>query len=178
VRILSFVDRQRIDAIVQAVADRLDGEWLLVGGSLVALWIEPRRTTEDVDLVPVRGAKDARMSLLGLASDLGLPVEALNSAADFFVERIPNWTDEIEVLRKGRRGTVYRPSPTLFLLLKVRRLSEEDLRDCSALLDKAARESLPVDSARVVRAMDTLPAAEDEGVRGRRRVLRTRLTSG
>lgn len=170
------MDRRRIDAIVQAVADRLDGDWLLVGGSLVALWIEPRRTTEDVDLVPVRGSKDARMALLGLAADLGLPVEALNSAADFFVERIPGWTEEIAVLRKGRRGTVHRPSPTLFLLLKIRRLSEADLRDCSALLDKAARESLVVDAARVAREIDALPAAEDEGVRGRRRLLRARLT--
>lgn len=171
------MDRQRIDAVVQAVADRLDGEWLLVGGSLVALWIEPRRTTEDVDLVPVRGSKDARMALLGLAADLGLPVEALNSAADFFVERIPGWTDEIEVLRKGRRGTIYRPSPTLFLLLKIRRLSEEDLRDCLALLKKAARESLAVDPGAVLRGIDALRAPEDEGVRGRRGVLRARLTA-
>ncbi len=170
------MDRQRIDAIVQAVADRLDGEWLLVGGSLVALWIDGRRTTEDVDLVPVRGPKDARMALLRLAADLGLPVEALNSAADFFVERIPRWTSEIELLRKGKRGTVYRPSPTLFLLLKIRRLSEEDLADCLALLDKAAREALALDGARVLREMDVLPAPEDRGVRGRREQLRKRLT--
>ena len=169
------MDRQRIDAIVQAVADRLDGEWLLVGGSLVALWIDTRRTTEDVDLLPVRGAKDARMALLGLAADLGLPVEALNSAADFFVERIPKWANEIEVLRKGKRGTVYRPSPTLFLLLKIRRLSEEDLADCLALIDKAARESLAIDAKRVLREIDALPAPEDKGVRGRRDRLRARL---
>lgn len=171
------MDRQRIDAVVQAVADRLDGEWLLVGGSLVALWIDARRTTEDVDLVPVRGAKDARMELLGLAADLGLPVEALNSAADFFVERIPNWTQEIAILRPGRRGTVYRPSPTLFLLLKIRRLSEEDLADCLALLEKASKESLPLDAARVLREIDALGAPEDKGARGRRARLRERLTA-
>jgi hypothetical protein len=170
------VDRQRIEQVVQAVADRLDGEWLLVGGSLVALWIDGRRTTEDVDLVPVRGSKDARLALFGLAADLGLPVEALNSAADFFVERIKGWTDEIEVLRRGKRGTVYRPSATLFLLLKARRLSEADLADCLALLEKALRESLPVDAARVLGEMASLPEPEDEGVRGRRKVLRERLT--
>ncbi len=170
------LDGRRIDSIVQAVADRLEGEWLLVGGSLVALWIDARRTTEDVDLVAVRGSKDSRFALLGLAGDLGLPVEALNSAADFFVERIPKWTDEIEVLRTGKRGTVYRPSPTLFLLLKIRRLSAEDLADCLALLDKAARESLPLDAGRVLRELDGLSAPEDKGVRGRRDGLRARLT--
>jgi hypothetical protein len=170
------MDRSRIEAIVEAVADRLDGDWLLVDGSLVALWIEPRRTTEDVDLVPVRGSRDARMALLGLAAELGLPVEALNSAADYFVERIPGWTEEIAVLRKGKRGCVYRPSPTLFLLLKVRRLSEEDLADCLALLDKVARESLPLDRDRVVRELDALPAPHDGGVPRRRELLKTRLT--
>ncbi len=160
-----------------AVADRLHGEWLLVGGSLVALWIDGRRTTEDVDLVPVRGPKDARLALLGLAADLGLPVEALNSAADFFVGRIKGWADEIEVLRRGKRGTVYRPSPTLFLLLKARRLSDADLGDCLALLDKAAKEALHVDARRVLDAMARLPEPEDKGVRGRREALRKRLTA-
>jgi hypothetical protein len=171
------LDRRRIDAVVQAVADRLDGEWLLVGGSLVALWIDGRRTTENVDLVPVRGSSDARHELLRLAEYLGLPIEALNSAADFFVARIPNWAAEIEPLRTGARATVCRPSATLFLLLKVRRLSEDDLADCLALIDKVARDGLSLDAARVLREMDVLPESADEELRRRRAALRARLTS-
>jgi len=82
------LDHARLDLIVQAVADRLSGDWLLVGGGLVSLWLKPRRVTEDVDMVAIDGSGADRFALLGLAVDLGLPVEALNSAADFFVHRI------------------------------------------------------------------------------------------
>ena len=102
-----------------AVCERLDGEWLLLGGALVALWLEPRRVTEDVDLIGLRGTADERYALMELATELGLPVEAVNSAADFFVRRIPDWRAELVELRRGAGATVYRPSVTLFLLLKL-----------------------------------------------------------
>ncbi len=169
------LDRERIEEAVRAVADRLGGEWLLIGGALVALWIEARRTTEDVDFVPIGGVENPRLALLDFAHDLGLPVEALNSAADFFVGRIAGWRDEIEVLHRGARGTIYRPSATLFLLLKIGRLSARDFADCEALLAKAAAESLPIDSARVRRALDALPPAEHRATASRRTRLRARL---
>lgn len=169
------LDRQRIEAVVHAVGDRLDGEWLLVGGGLVALWLQAGRTTEDVDLVGIGGPGDRRLELFDLALDLGLPVEAVNTAADFFVERVPGWRDEIEVLYRGARGTVHRPSPTLFLLLKSGRLSARDLEDCLALLDKVDEESLPLDAARVLRALDGLPSTGDEALRERRARLRRRV---
>src|SRR3989442_906774 len=49
------LDRERLDAIVAAIGDQLEGEWLLIGGALAALWFAPRRTTEDVDIVGLRG---------------------------------------------------------------------------------------------------------------------------
>ncbi|MHC4339688.1 MAG: nucleotidyl transferase AbiEii/AbiGii toxin family protein [Planctomycetota bacterium] len=171
------LERQSIESIVHAVADRLEGEWLLVGGALVALWLQPERTTEDVDLVGFRPSADARLELLELADELGLPVEALNTAADFFVERVAGWRDETEILYRGARGAIHRPSPTLFLLLKVRRLSERDMSDCLALIDKAASESLPLDCDRVVRSIDGLPPADYESVSERRADLRQRLAS-
>jgi len=165
------LDRDRIERVVRTVADRLTGDWLLVGGALVAVWLEPERTTEDVDLVSLAGTSGTRFELLELAEELGLPVEALNSAADFFVQRIPGWRDELEVLHRGRKSVVYRPSPTLFLLLKIRRLSARDLADCMALLDA----SLPVDASRVLRAIKELPSVEAEDVTQRREELRKRL---
>src|SRR3954447_4367917 len=108
------LDAARIDAIVQSVSDRLAGDWLLIGGGLAALWFDARRVTEDVDLIGIEGTGADRLSLLGLAQDLGLPVEALNSAADFFVHRIADWRDQMEILRVGRAGRIFRPTPTLF----------------------------------------------------------------
>jgi hypothetical protein len=166
------LDRERIDAALQVVVDRLPGDWLLIGGALVAVWLEPRRRTEDIDLVAVRGTGAERLALLGVASDLGLPVEALNSAADFFVERIPNWLAETELFRQGSHGRILRPTPTLFLLLKLRRLSGTDLDDCMVMLARASSEQLPLDRTRVLTALDELPAATDSELRQRRARLR------
>jgi hypothetical protein len=166
------LDAARIDAIVQSVSDRLAGDWLLIGGGLAALWFDARRVTEDVDLIGIEGTGADRLSLLGLAQDLGLPVEALNSAADFFVHRIADWRDQMEILRVGRAGRIFRPTPTLFLLLKLRRLSSRDLDDCVQLLVRCRKDNLPIDAARVLAELDALPSANDPGLTLRRVRLR------
>ncbi len=73
-------------------------------------------------------------------------------------------------------GTIYRPTATLFLLLKLRRLSEQDLSDCLDLLRKVAAESAPLDTARVLAALDGLAETADEQLRARRARLRSRLS--
>jgi hypothetical protein len=169
------LDATRLEAIVQSVADHLPGDWLLVGGALVALWLDARRVTEDVDLVGIDGTGADRLALLGLARDLGLPVEALNSAADFFVHRIPDWRRQIEPFRTGKSGRVFRPSPTLFLILKLRRLSTRDLDDCLELLRRCRRDALVVDTRRVHAELAPLAPADDAALSGRRRRLSAAL---
>lgn len=165
------LDAARIEVVVRALCDRVGGEWLLVGGGLVALWLESRRVTEDVDLVPLGADPGARLALLRAADEAGLPVEAVNSAADFFVSRVPGWRQELALFREGSVGRVYRPSPTLFLLLKLARLSATDLDDCRALLARATAEGLAVDVARVRAALAALPATEDAALAARRTAL-------
>ncbi|MBL9024146.1 MAG: hypothetical protein JNL21_18280 [Myxococcales bacterium] len=172
-----LLDRSQIEAIVKAVAERLEGSWLLVGGSLVALELEPGRTTEDVDLVGMEGTQAERFALMDLAFDLGLPIEAVNSAADFFVRRIDGWETELSVLRAGPRATVYRPNTTLFILLKVGRLSERDLEDCELALRRAEQEGSHVDRPRIVAALDALAQTEDAALTARRLRLRERLSA-
>ena len=164
-------DRARIQAFVQLAGERLAGEWLLVGGGAAAAWFAPSRTTEDVDLIGLGFAQDERLALMELAASAQLPVEAVNSAADFFVRRIPGWRDMLVVLHRGARAIIYRPDATLFLLLKVGRLSEVDLDDCLALLDHGDA----LDRARVVGAIDALPTTSDQAALDRRQRLRARL---
>ncbi len=166
------LDRDRLDAIVTSVCDRLEGEWLIIGGAIVALWFAPRRTTEDVDIIGLGGTAAERLSLMQLADSLGLPVESMNSAADFFVHRIADWRDQLVLFRKGAKGAVFRPSATLFLLLKVRRLDERDLEDCRGVI--ASGEAF--DRGRIAMEIAALPAAADEEVARRRDELR-RLVS-
>jgi hypothetical protein len=167
-------DAESLDAVVSALLDRLEGDWLLIGGALVALWLEPRRVTEDIDLIGLSGSQDERLALMQAASDLGLPVETVNSAADFFVRRLPGWEHHIEPFRSAPRARLFRPTPTLFLQLKLGRLSEQDLADCLSLIDHARRNGLAVDTERVIAALSAQPAA-DEPLAGRRLRLRAAL---
>ena len=171
------LDRARIEEVVAAIADRLAGDWLLVGGALAALWLSPRRTTEDLDVVGMSGSSAERFALMDLAGELGLPIEALNSAADFFVFRIPDWRDQVEVLRRGARGTVWRPTPTLFVLLKLGRLSDVDLADCLAAIERADADGLALDRGRLLAALGALPRTEDRALAERRAALERRLRS-
>lgn len=162
------LDKARIDLVVDAVVNRLDGSWLLVGGGLVALWLDGSRTTEDVDLVGMEGTQAERFALMDLADELGLPIESVNSAADFFVRRIDGWDEMIEVLRAGPRATVYRPTTTLFVLLKLGRLTDRDLADCELAIASARAAGTPIDEGRLVSAIAALPRTEDAGLAARR----------
>jgi len=166
------LDRARLEQVVEAVAERLPGDWLLIGGALAALWLEPRRTTEDVDLIGLGGTIEERLSLMRLAGELGLPVEALNSAADFFVRRIDGWRDELEPFRTGTAGRIHRPTVTLFVLLKIERLTDHDLADCLAAVARARAERLRFDPGRTLAALDALPPAGEPDLSRRRRRLR------
>jgi len=157
-------DRDRIRALLELAADRLDGEWLLIGGAMAAAWFAPARTTEDIDLVGLAGTADERLALMELAASAGLPIEAVNSAADFFVRKIPGWRDELVPFVTGARATIFRPTATLFLLLKLARLSTSDLEDCIALIAHGE----PIDRAKVEAALRALPATEDVALAERR----------
>lgn len=171
-------DKARIDALLAAAAARLDGEWLLIGGAAAATWFFVGRTTEDVDLVGLAGTPAERLALMDLASDAGLPIEAVNSAGDFFVRKIDGWRDELVPLLRGLKATIYRPSATLFLLLKIERLSAVDLDDCVALLGHCSATREPVDLARVDARLAALPASSDAAQQARRDSLAALLRAG
>jgi hypothetical protein len=161
-------DRIRIQAFLELAGERLVGEWLLIGGGAAATWFAPSRTTEDVDLIGLAGTQDERFALMQLAVDASLPVEAVNSAADFFVRKVAGWRDELVPLHRGARATIYRPSATLFLLLKINRLSEVDFADCLALDEHRRAHGDALDLERVLQALRALPDTDDAALAARR----------
>lgn len=169
-----MLDRARIESILDELLKRLPGDWLLVGGGLVAIWLEPRRVTEDLDLIGLGSPSEQRFQLMELAEAVGLPIEAVNSAAEFFVRRIDGWRDELDLVRSTEHARLFRPSPTLFLLLKIARLSAQDLDDCLALL---AKSETPIDHERVLRALSALGPGEDPEMTSRRQVLEGKLSA-
>jgi hypothetical protein len=175
--VLPVLARERIQQLVDAAGEELDGDWVLVGGALATLWFSPQRVTEDIDLISVVDGPERRYQLMNFALVQGVPLEAVNSAADFFLRRIPDWTKQLELLHAGARARIFRPTPTLFLLLKTGRMSEADLGDCLALIDLAKRTGLAVDRARVCAHLGSLPDPESAPASARRNVLRAALGS-
>ena len=79
--------RDAIHAFFRSAAAHLAGEWVLVGGAVVALLFDEERGTEDLDLVAVDPQPDSRFQLMHAALAAGMGAETVNSAADFFLWR-------------------------------------------------------------------------------------------
>lgn len=170
-----MLDHDKLADLFEAMLRDLEGDWLLVGGALTALWLADRRVTEDIDMVGLDGTQEERLRLMRFARSQGLPVETVNSAVEFYLYELDGWRDALEIFRESDGVRIYRPNPTLFLLLKVNRLSEQDLSDCMALLDRVAEDGLDLDRDRVVRAVEGLSPPEGSGLEQRARQLLSRL---
>lgn len=146
-----------LERFVSEAADRLEGEWVVIGGSALPLMGAAERPTADID---VAGPDDATLAqtivLLEIAEELGLPVESINQAGSFFLRRIEGWRDHVVPVRKGPRTTILRPDTTLFVLLKLARFTETDLRDCVEVLRLAAKRGEAVDNTRLAATVETL----------------------
>lgn len=165
------LDRLRIEQLLARAADTLDGDWMLVGGAAAALWFSPERTTQDIDLVKHQSSNEDRLRLMEVAEAEGLPFETVNSAADFVLRRIPDWTRDAVLLRRGRSALIYRPSATVYVQSKLARLAEQDLDDCLALLAWIEQHGETLDRTRIKTALGSLPPTADVALAERRRVL-------
>jgi hypothetical protein len=164
-------------SLIERVGEHLDGEWLVIGGAAAADWFAPARTTEDIDLIGLGGTQVERFALMQFAADAGLPIEAVNSAADFFVRRVEGWRDQLVVLHRGSRATIYRPTATLFVLLKIARLSQTDLEDCLGLIAHCRATGEGIEPERLTAALDALSSTDDHMMQQRREHLRDALAA-
>lgn len=113
----------------------LKGDWVLLGGSLLpVLGIESRLTT-DIDLVPLGSTGNSSLSqTFQFAEKAHLPIEAVNSAALYFLEKIPHFREHLILLHEWKEGRLFRPDLYLFFTLKLGRFTESDYLDCLNLL--------------------------------------------
>lgn len=137
------MDSKTIEALIEEICQKIGGEWLLVGGSLVQVEYDGARATEDIDLVPIRHPTlsdvKSQDALFKAAAVLGLDAESVNSAARFFLSETPDWHDDAEEWRRGPLGAVYKPSLALFTALKLRRGTEVDISDIQSAVRKEGR---------------------------------------
>ena len=141
-----MIQLENYQKFVNTVADEISGDWLIIGGSLLAILGAHQRVTADIDICPLdKMNNDLQLELMNLAIKCGLSIEAINPAADFFVKQIPNWKSSIVLLKKGHKGALYRPSLELYFKLKLARCSESDAEDCLSFLAWYEKNNLAYD---------------------------------
>jgi hypothetical protein len=127
----SVLDTQTLKRFLDLAVKRLNGEWLLVGGTLLPAVGISHRSTVDIDFVGLTKAETSQnLELMELAEAMGLPVEAVNPAASFFVHKLGYNSRELLPLRESKSCRIYRPSCELYWKLKLARLTESDYQDC------------------------------------------------
>jgi hypothetical protein len=70
-----------------------------------------------------------------LAQPHGLPVEAINQAAYFFLQKIKGFEKMLIPIHQSKKLTLSRPNLELYLTLKINRLTESDLMHCLVYID-------------------------------------------
>ncbi len=136
---------------IKRAGDQLSGDWILIGGTLLPLLGIDYRVTTDIDLIPLgnRKGNEGLLDLMKLAESLGLPVETINSAGLYFLEKIQGYSQQLLVLHRGRSATIYRPNINLFIHLKIGRMTESDLSDCLQMIQITHSQKEPMDPALV-----------------------------
>jgi hypothetical protein len=140
-----------IHQFIDLAEKKLEGDWVLLGGSLLYFFDHDFRVTTDIDFVPLHSKKNNQnlLKTFEIAAELGLPVDTINSAALYFLEKVKDYEKELLVIRKWKTGRVLRPNLYLFFVLKLARFSENDFRDCIEFLKIDLEEKNPESLQRV-----------------------------
>lgn len=131
-----MIEKEKFQKFLSEVTETLEGDWLIIGGSLIAILIPDTRVTQDIDICSIDEMNnDKRLALMNIAHKLNMPVESINPAADFFLRQVSDWKKSIILLKQGKKGRLFRPSFELYFSLKLKRLSESDFQDIHHYFD-------------------------------------------
>ena len=147
---MTSLDAATLQHFLELAGERLEGDWVVIGGCVLPLLGVSHRVTVDID---VAGPDEADMTqmrvLMEIAEELGLSPTAINQAGSFFLRAVEGWQEHLVVLHRGAGATLHVPDATLFLLLKLRRLSETDLDDCLAMIEHVRARGVDLESDRI-----------------------------
>ncbi len=148
------LNREALSKFIALSLERLEGDWILIGGAVLPLLGIEYRTTVDIDIVGPPGAtQEQTLVLMEIAEELGLPVETINQAGAYFLRRQEGVGEQLLPLARSPKTTIFRPTATLYVLLKLSRLTETDLEDCRRMLAYAQDHDEPVEVPRLKEAI-------------------------
>jgi hypothetical protein len=129
----------------------LSGEWVVLGGSVLHLLNIDERVTIDIDLAKKSGATDETLTLMNISEKLNLPITSINQAASFFLYKIPNWEKQLVLIAQSKICKLYRPNATLYIILKIQRMSESDLQDCIQMINFSKIEKESIEKLKILK---------------------------
>jgi len=167
------INKETLLKFIEKAEQRLQGDWIIIGGAVLPLLGLSHRVTMDIDIAgPTESTQAETLALMEIAEELGLPVEAINQAGAFFLRRIKGWKKMLVPLssvNSEQRATFFRPQATLFILLKLGRFSESDLQDCLVFIEYARNKDEFLDSVLIQRAAEQV-FAENPPLEKKRRL--------
>jgi hypothetical protein len=135
------IDSKLLRKFLKLAGARLEGDWILIGGTVLPVLGVNHRVTTDIDLIGLSNPDQGQtLALMSLAEELGLPVESVNQAGAYFLEKIEDFRNRKVLLHRGKKASIFRPDATLFILLKIKRMSESDMADCLEWIKKMKKE--------------------------------------
>lgn len=152
---MNALDAKTLRKFLKLAGDRLQGKWVIIGGTVLPLLGVEHRSTVDIDLAgPPKATQKDTLALMEIAQELGLPVESLNQAGAFFLFKIKDWEKKTIELYRGKTAIFLRPNVELFLQLKIGRLNESDLSDCLAFLSYASKKNEPYNTDYLIKILE------------------------
>ena len=151
------MEKKLLEKFIHLLANKVEGKWIIIGGSVLPLLEASFRHTQNIYILsPPQSTQKDTLTLMEIAQSLGLPIEAINQAASFFLYKIPNWEKELVLIHKSSKTYIFRPSATLYILLKLNRLSETDFEDCKNMIAYAKTHQEPIDKKRIQKKIQEL----------------------
>ncbi len=142
-----MITRAQYDNFLKNILEEIESDWVIIGGSLLTIIQASERATTDIDICPLNEmTNEHRLLLMNLAIKSGLPIEAINPSADFFLRQIPNWKSSLVLFKSGKNGNIFRPSLELYLKLKLNRSSDTDITDCISFIKWHKKNALEINS--------------------------------
>ena len=125
------LDSALLKKFLLVAGEKLSGQWILVGGTLLPAVGVDARATVDIDLIGLGPAESAQtLELMTIAESLSLPVDTINQAAAFFLNKVGYREADLLLLHEGSNAKIFRPSIALYIKLKSARMTESDFIDC------------------------------------------------
>ena len=153
---MTVLTNKLLQKFLKLAGKKLKGDWIIMGGTVLPLLGVNYRVTVDIDLVAIGGDSNSQnLSLMSIADELGLPVETINQAGEYFLSKIKDVDSNLIELYCGESARMFRPNLYLYLKLKISRLTETDCTDCLKYIAYCKKNDPDIDAKKIMKLLIT-----------------------